>query len=140
MSYFNHFKKEVPGLDGYAHLYQKEPNGVEYHTLLDVIHSEFDFCGCGDPKSAIEYVYRAMDWISRMRQHLEKQDQITLSDPVYDALWKEEQNRFGSVGAMYFMWYWLDNQKLTEHGGSVPGWLTEKGKGILIDMKEALEL
>jgi len=32
---------------------------------------------------------------------------------------------------MYFMWYWFDKEELTEHGGSVPGWLTKKGLGML---------
>lgn len=32
--------------------------------------------------------------------------------------------------------YWIDHIGLTEHGGSVPGWLTDKGKEVLKAMIE----
>lgn len=36
------------------------------------------------------------------------------------------------------MWYWLDNKGYTEHGGSVPGWLTEEGWKLLEDLEELM--
>ena len=39
----------------------------------------------------------------------------------------------------YFIYYWLDNLRLTEHGGSVPGWLENSGKELLEAIKQYRE-
>jgi hypothetical protein len=41
--------------------------------------------------------------------------------------------------ALYALLYVLDEAELTEHGSSVPGWLTEKGKAWLQQYREYAE-
>lgn len=53
---------------------------------------------------------------------------------TYDQ-WKGKVRELLPTGDVeYFMWYWLDKEEYTEHGGSVPGWLTDKGKQLLSDI------
>lgn len=52
---------------------------------------------------------------------------------------EEEQRVFGSGGAAMFFYYFLDTKDLTDHGGSVPGWLNEKGDALLDELTEFLE-
>lgn len=53
--------------------------------------------------------------------------------------WDELVDHFGGENPAYFFFYWASDRQLTEHGGAVPGWLTEKGKTLLADLKEAFE-
>ena len=58
---------------------------------------------------------------------------------TYEEWSAAEKRLFGSSGAAYFVYYVLDEKELTEHGTSVPGWLTEKGLTLLQDLNEYLE-
>jgi len=49
---------------------------------------------------------------------------------------KEGLKLFGNEKAMFFFYYWCDVLKLTEHGGCIPGWLSEKGKNTLSDLED----
>jgi hypothetical protein len=86
----------------------------------------FDFCGCGLPEDTQEYV----------RIMLES---INMSDWKESQKYMEEQLGKQDDGSTFFFWYWAETADLTTHGGSVPGWLTEKGKmllGLLNEIKE----
>lgn len=92
------------------------------------------FCGCGMPDDAVEYVRKALQLIDDLTQ-LVYEEKLTIEQ------WKEREKLiFTDYGAEYFMWYFLDNKKLTEHGVSVPGWLTEKGTELLSDLIELSKL
>jgi len=73
-----------------------------------------NFCGCGRPESARGHVLDVLERFS-------KENNLWDYDETKDAA------MFGTDGSMYFMFYWLSQEEYTEHGGSVPGWLTEKG-------------
>jgi len=106
-----------------------DSEGVYHSTPQDFICSQLNFCGCGTPNAALRHVRDALreirDWSA------ERKD------------WPEHVARcraiYGSDGAEYFMYYFLDHHELTEHGGAVPGWLSEKGKQLLVDL-DGLEL
>lgn len=51
-----------------------------------------------------------------------------------------EQSLFGSDGAAYFMYYWMDKEGLTDHGGSVPGWLSTRGRSVLHELDRIMEV
>jgi hypothetical protein len=36
----------------------------------------------------------------------------------------------------YFFWYWCDKEGYTEHGSGLPGWLTEEGEQLLVQLEE----
>lgn len=103
----------------------KNEDGVSFENAESFITTGMlDFCGCGSPDEAMNYVGDALRLIVN-RQGL-----------AYPEWEKETKKLFNSDGAEYFMWYFLDNKGLTEHGGSVPGWLTDKGKALLEDIEE----
>lgn len=84
------------------------------------------FCGCGMPQESLKYVMGALQLIKER------------VDKDYKQIKAEEDAYYKSDGAKYFMWYFLDNKGFTEHGGSVPGWLTVDGKELLEDITEWL--
>jgi len=85
------------------------------------------FCGCGDNEVAAKYIRSIMYLIN----------EIFADKENYKERWKELDEYFGgNAGAQYFVYYWLDQKEFTEHGSSVPGWLTPKGKEVLADLME----
>jgi len=105
-------------------------DGCHHETAESLIQTGImGFCGCGDPEGNLEYVRRGLE-------HIESKDQPDSNDrAAWDVWWRGHQNDeisiFGNSQSAYFFYYWADNLKLTEHGGSVPGWLTEKGNIVL---------
>jgi hypothetical protein len=93
------------------------------------------FCGCGDPGTALTYVRDSLRLL-RIQQDFHR----NAVKETWDEFWTRYQTavdaHFKSSGAEYFMWYWLDNKGYTEHGSSVPGWLTEGGRELLEDLEE----
>lgn len=94
------------------------------------------FCGCGSPETALLYVLKIL-------RVLDEKGPDSWGPGGKDA-WNEwyaaHRARLdgvfhGDAGAEYLAYYLLDNKNLTEHGGSVPGWLTGKGKDILADLE-----
>lgn len=77
----------------------------------------FNFCGCGDIESTLQYL---RDHMQLLDDH--KKARFTLG------------NRFTYTPAEYLVWYELDRVRLTEHGGAVPGWLTDYGEQLLHDL------
>lgn len=110
----------------------------------DAVHHLLGWCGCGMPDAASAYVFNAL-------RHLYDFD-ASSSAPIngierrqpamapfftqeYDDRCKAREDArketFCGNGAEYFFWYWADEKGLIEHGGSVPGWLTDKGRMVL---------
>ena len=87
------------------------------------------FCGCGVPDAAGEYVMKGLALVDSLSEKVWK-DQTTY------AQWASEKDKhFGGQGPEYFFWYWASDLGLLEHGGSVPGWLTDKGKAFLFALR-----
>lgn len=83
-----------------------------------------DFCFCGDPESNLKYVGKALQVIDKSR------------GKGYKYFVKLADELFRNSRAAYFMFYFLDSKELTEHGSSLSGWLTQKGKEFLEDVIE----
>ncbi len=84
------------------------------------------FCGCGMPDELLPYVADALRHVA------------DLSNNSPDA-WDERRAELYPVpGSDWFMWEVLNEKGLTEHGGSVPGWLTDKGKALLAELENAI--
>ena len=113
----------------------EDEDGCFYESALDLYQSHFfGFCGCGCNDDNIRYIRDGLSYI----------DSLMIVGPENRAArniwWEEMQMKgeeiFGNQQAKYFFYYWADKEGLTEHGGSVPGWLTEKGKMVLQDLNE----
>lgn len=109
----------------------KDSEGISYEYADQAIKGiyELGWCGCGDPDSALEYLAKSLQLIKLLRE-----DDLKWTD------WKIEVDKHHkNDGECYFVWYFLDHKGFTEHGGSVPGWLSQKGKELLEDIEEYLE-
>jgi hypothetical protein len=82
------------------------------------------FCGCGMPDMVIDLIRKALELIK---------ERVNLD---YEELRKKELELFKNDNIAYFVYYFLDSKGLTEHGSSVPGWLTNKGEELLEDLIE----
>lgn len=107
--------------------YWQDRMGYVMHTL--------DFCGCGLPESAATYIRDGLQALAAYWETVRKEPRLG-TVPV--EVWREFEAHWPDEGSRYFFWYWLDAQKLTEHGGSVPGWLTDKGEDYLAALNEVL--
>ncbi len=96
----------------------------------------FHFCGCGRPKEVIIYIRDCLRILTLQDDYNNDKEEFKSYNVRYQKACKKV---FNSEGAKYFMWQSLDKLELTEHGGSVPGWLTEKGRSVLSDLQEILK-
>lgn len=71
--------------------------------------NELGFCWCGSPGDVLTLI------------------RDSLKAKTADDWWKHGD----TSPAGYLLEYTMDRVGLTEHGGSVPGWLTDKGREIL---------
>ena len=112
--YIDKWKGEFGYIDEEGCHYDDDESFISTHIL--------GFCGCGCPEEALKYIKGILELLKDYK------------DPNY---WSKLDNFFNNnEGLKYTMFYLLDSKGLTEHGYSVPGWLTEKGKGILGDLIE----
>ena len=110
---------------GYYHESQ-----IYYEDIIDFICTGIlGFCGCGRPIDALIYIRDVLSLIDEWTGH--EFQKIT-----YEEHKEKEKALFNNEGQAYFTWYYLDNLGLTDHGGSVPGWLTPEGEILLSDLKE----
>jgi hypothetical protein len=115
--------------DGY-----EDEDGCFYESALDLYQSHFfGFCGCGCNDDNIRYIRDGLQFIESL---IHGPDDREKRDKWWVAMEMEGEEVFGNQQAKYFFYYWADKEGLTEHGGSVPGWLTEKGKMVLQDLNE----
>ena len=106
-------------------------DGISYgNNPIDFIHiGLLNFCGCGSPKENLRYVANILEHIKNG----------STDDYSYDK-WVEKGKKLGNEESLYFAYYVFDEKGLTEHGSTVPGWLTEHGENLLADIKEILKI
>jgi len=86
----------------------------------DQIITELGFCGCGRPEDALRFLRDLLAEIGR--------------EGDAENRWKRISDAAGGQqkpGMDYFVFYQLDHLGLTDHGGSVPGWLSDRGEAWL---------
>jgi hypothetical protein len=113
----------------------KMPNDSYCCDAEEVLHiAILGFCGCGRPKDSLAYMRDVLKHIDELHEIHEISRVYEERKPAYDAWDEKGKSLFATEGAKYFMFYFLDNIGFTEHGGSVPGWLTEEGREFLEDV------
>lgn len=121
MLYIDKFKKEGGYYDESGCYYEDAESFYQSHI--------FGFCGCGLPEDNLKYIRDGLE-------HIEKG---SVENVDFEKWWGEGNSILGNSRSMYFFYYWCDKMELTDHGGSVPGYLTEKGKQTLSDLKEIIK-
>lgn len=104
-----------------------------YDTFAEYIWFEkLKFCGCGIPDETRDALIKSTRALREcwavIRSQEGKEGEQARSDAWkklradIDTTWNDPDLR------LYLTWYILDIAGLTEHGGSVPGWLTPEGE------------
>lgn len=134
MSYLAGLKKEH---DQYYDP-SRSANGVPLclGSWEDALGDVLGFCGCGRPEDALLYIRNLLRILN--------EDSPDSFGPGGREKWNEwYKNHRARIdtffhndsGAEYLAYYVLTDKDLLEHGGSVPGWLTQKGKDFLTDLE-----
>ena len=101
-------------------------DGQEFDDIEDLIHNGFfNFCCCGIPENSLRFVWEVLYNLDYIWKHKDSPSE------EWSQLWRDWENKQKDKNAVYFLYYWLDNEGFTEHGGSVPGWLTVDGEDLL---------
>lgn len=107
---------------------EDEEGQQAYELAIDLIQVNIlGFCACGNPDDNVQFVYNTLAHVLKLKERV--WDDTNEYD--YDEWTKEGLELFGNSQVEYFMYYWLDKEDFTEHGGSVPGWLDEKGYQLM---------
>ena len=86
-------------------------------------------CFCGMPEEAAALL---RDVLRAMKTRADLSDNGAAHDhPDVEETRRRERELLPTDGIYYTYHYWLSNKGLTEHGGSVPGWLTAQGHEVL---------
>lgn len=110
-----------------------DEEGISYDGAEQFLQVKFlNHCACGRPFENIKYVGKVLRHIHNLKE-LVWEKKTSYED------WEKEGEEIGSSDALYFAYYCLDELGLTEHGGSVPGWLTQKGIEFMEDAEELTE-
>ena len=124
----NDFMKDYRISDGVY-----EIDGIIYDTIEDALMmGVFGFCGCGMPLYTLAYIRDELESIKRYTEWVNENHHITKDIPSP----MENNDKEENLGRSYFIWYWFDKMGYTDHGGSVPGWLTDEGESLLECLKE----
>lgn len=110
-----------------------EYDGIEYDDAESFLWCGlFGFCACG-PNDRTEIVRKGLAHLQSRSEFWHKDEpQTKEQNDTFYAQWNEEARRiFGNEESRYFFYYWADKEDLTEHGGAIPGWLTDKGEEVL---------
>jgi hypothetical protein len=107
-----------------------------FDSPAEVVRSEvLEFCGCGNGGS--------LEWIRDGLALIDEKSPTPTSREIWQNWYADYRKRcdehFKDPEIEYFFYYWCDKEKLTEHGGSVPGWLDSDGKKLLALLTAVLE-
>ena len=125
MSYLAGLTKEKDG--GFT-----DRESVYHPDAESALGSVLGFCNCGMPTEALRFIWKVLEligeetegtWEEWYKGHRERADKLFHKDH----------------GIKYVVYYLLAEKGLTEHGGSVPGWLDGLGKDILDDLRGMYE-
>jgi hypothetical protein len=129
--------KLLSGLTKVDELGWKDSEDVHYSDRISYVMDKFNFCGCGAPEEAATYI---RDGLQAFVDHKAANERAgnNFMDEAHRLAWHEFRAHWPDERQRYFFWYWLDSQGLTEHGGAVPGWITDKGLDYLEALNEVL--
>ena len=87
-------------------------------------------CGCGNPESNLRLVAKVLRHLNDCKQYVwDDTHSMTFDD------WVERGREIAPDDILNFIYYTIDEVELTEHGGSIPGWLTPLGHEFMEDVE-----
>lgn len=101
------------------------------NELLDFLHKKAGFCGCGQPNEAFEMLRDTLVLINELKVVVWSSPDRSLARNDWNRRFSELIGSKDRTGLACWWLYWIDHIGLTEHGGSVPGWLTPLGEKVM---------
>lgn len=133
------FRREEGGINfGQTYSLVRLTDETYFGEAEGALGSLFGFCGCGTPEAPLRLLRDAMRLIDVKPNNPHDFDKWKAAYRIRRAAMDELFHH--DKGVEYLVWYLLDDKKLTEHGTSVPGWLTDLGRDVLVDLDELLSL
>ena len=108
--------------------------GSSSEDATSLLQSQLGFCVCGAPEDSLRYILRGLELIEEGSRDVA--EDRAAHEAWLSAHFDRRMEHFGTYGAEYFFYYWCDKADLSNHGGSVPGWLTDEGKNLLALLRE----
>lgn len=107
-----------------------DSDGTNYENLVQFITIGcLGFCGCGMPEEVLDYVKTGLELINeKPPENCNPREEWNRWHKAHRARCDEH---FKIQAGEYLFYYFCNFHGLTEHGGSVPGWLTGKEKKLL---------
>jgi hypothetical protein len=106
-----------------------DDKGSSYQDAETFLQDKYlNHCYCGNPDINIKYVADVL-------AHIDSRDTFK-SKTRYDEWIAAGNHLYPNDTIRNFVWYVMDSLRFTEHGGCIPGWLTDKGREFMEDVKE----
>jgi len=109
----------------------------EYDDPLDYIQIKLlGHCGCGRPQDSLLFLKKLLNHMNitiRREDYGSYEEYSKASDENMAIL---DSYFYNDDGLKYTIFYMLDKYGITEHGGSVPGWLESKGDILLEELNK----
>jgi|ERR1051325_1295910 hypothetical protein len=118
-------------------------NGCWHEEALFFLLEDMNWCCCGQPELAASLLFDALSlakWRFDVSATLRSKEDFEAANERYEQYRKRELELMSNDSIAYFVWYTIDAAGLMEHGSSIPGWLTEKGKEMLEALRELRNL
>jgi len=106
----------------YGEYNSTDPRGQALHFIQSGL---LKFCSCGDKEASLNFLLGVLRVVNTW----------ACENPVPGEYKARELREIGFEGKALFIYYTLDVLGLTQHGSSVPGWLTPLGREILEDLE-----
>jgi hypothetical protein len=124
--------------DGEGYL---DAEGTSYDSVVELIQvGMLGQCMCGGAETNLRYVRDGLQHIARLAtEHVPGTDFMEWYRRWHPGWVAEGVTLFGNENARQFFFYWADAEEFTEHGTSLPGWMTPKGRQLLDDLNELFD-
>lgn len=109
--------------------------GCTFDDAVSFYHSGiFGFCGCGEPRANLRLI---RDALALTEEFFEADTELGAWNEYCVQYGQRRLALFGTLASEQFFAYWANETKppLMEHGGCIPGWLTDHGRRVLADLQ-----
>lgn len=106
----------------------EDEKGHHYDTLGELLQEGIlGFCGCGNPEQNLLLIHQLL---TKHEDGQKKRSGLPYQEGhVLFCMQEEELKKFAQdnwEGLLRFFWYVMAEKNITNHGGSIPGWVEDR--------------
>jgi len=110
-------------------VHYEDENGCEFDNIEHFLQSKIlGHCACGMPDDNLKLVH---DMLTIYQDFRDKDKDLKFLSNEAKSTWNKKEDDFKNYvhenwqKFVYFFWYVMNDKKIMEHGGSVPGWICD---------------